>query len=264
MFVVKRNQVIITALVVMVAVAGYLNYIDKNPAEPSEIVLNDEGDIITPVPDNGVADADEDKTNTVNNDTVTGETKGDIGVAVNSDDSKNADATKPAMANDTQQNLDNSNNTAALNGENDKNTEVANNVEVSNSSTEPGAAVFVNTSSDSSYFVQAKLDREQARSKQKDILTEMINNSNVEQAQKAECANVMLEIQQRIEKETAAESMIEAKGFSEVYVRIDDDTVDVVVNKEALSEAEIAQIEDIVKRKTGVSADKIRISPIKK
>ena len=58
--------------------------------------------------------------------------------------------------------------------------------------------------------------------------------------------------------------MIEAKGFNEVYVRIDDDTVDVVVNKESLSEAEIAQIEDIVKRKTGVSADKIRISPIKK
>ena len=33
----------------------------------------------------------------------------------------------------------------------------------------------------------------------------------------------------RIEKENAAEDMLKAKGFSEVYVRIDDDTVDVVV-----------------------------------
>ena len=58
--------------------------------------------------------------------------------------------------------------------------------------------------------------------------------------------------------------MIEAKGFNEVYVRIDDDTVDVVVDKAELTDAEIAQIEDIVKRKTGVSADKIRITPLKK
>ena len=129
---------------------------------------------------------------------------------------------------------------------------------------EPGTAVFVNTSSDSSYFVQAKLDREQSRAKQKDILTEMINNNNVEQNKKSECANAMIEIQQRIEKETAAESMIEAKGFKEVYVRIDDDTVDVVVDKAELTDAEVAQIEDIVKRKTGVSADKIRITPLKK
>ena len=47
-------------------------------------------------------------------------------------------------------------------------------------------------------------------------------------------------------------------------VRIDDETVDVVVDKEELTDAEVAQIEDIVKRKTGFEADKIRISPLKK
>ncbi len=221
MFIIKKNQVIITALVVMIAAAGYLNYIDSNPAEPSEVVLNDEGDIVGLVPDGDFIDTEvsKDKTEELND-----------------------------------------NKTAQI--EDDKTAE--NNEIVSADNDEPGAAVFVNTSNDSSYFVQAKLEREQSRAKQKDILTEMLNNSNVEQTQKAECADAMLKIQQRIEKETAAEAMIEAKGFNEVYVRIDDDTVDVVVNKESLSEAEIAQIEDIVKRKTGVSADKIRISPIKK
>ena len=58
--------------------------------------------------------------------------------------------------------------------------------------------------------------------------------------------------------------MIESKGFKEAYVRIDDETVDVVVDKEELTDAEVAQIEDIVKRKTGFEADKIRISPLKK
>lgn len=92
----------------------------------------------------------------------------------------------------------------------------------------------------------------------------MINNKNLNDSKRSECADQKIEIQKRIEKETAAESMIESKGFSEVYVRIDDETVDVVVNKEALSQAEIAQIEDIVKRKTGMSASKIRISTMKK
>lgn len=232
MFVVKKNQVIITALVVMVAVAGYLNYIDSNPAAPSEVVLNDEGDISGLVPDDELfpVSAEEMAANDP-----------EVNIASDYDDK------------DTEVVADNNAQTPSDNTE----AEAAD-------SDEPGAAVFVNTSSDSSYFVQAKLDREQSRSKQKEILTNMINNSNVDQTKKSECADAMLEIQQRIEKETAAEAMIEAKGFKEVYVRIDDDTVDVVVNKETLSEAEIAQIEDIVKRKTGVTADKIRISPIKK
>ena len=125
-----------------------------------------------------------------------------------------------------------------------------------------GAAIYVSSMPDT-YFVQAKLDREQARASQKDILTEMINNENIDEAKKQECADNLLEIQQRIEKETAAEAMIESKGFSEVYVRIDDDTVDVVVNKSELSDSELAQIMDIVTRKTGMKESQVRISPLK-
>lgn len=204
MFVIKKNQVIITALVVMIGAAGYLNYLD-NTTEPTEVVIND-GGIDAMVPD------------------------GDY------------------LAEDVHTNKD----TAQANANVKENEDDA------------GEAVFVNNSSDTSYFVQAKLEREQARAKQKDILTGMINNENVQQEKKSEAADEMLKIQQRIEKETASEAMIEAKGFKEVYVRIDDDTVDVIVNKEELNETEIAQIEDIVKRKTGVKVDKIRISPIKK
>ena len=126
-----------------------------------------------------------------------------------------------------------------------------------------GAAVFASadTSDDASrYFAEAKLDREQSRAKQKEILTEMLNNSNVSESQKNVCSDSMLELQERIEKETAAEAMIEAKGFSQAYVRMDDDTVDVVVDKDTLTDAEVAQIQDIVKRKTGYTAEQIRIS----
>lgn len=211
MFAIKRNQIVVTALAVMIAVAGYLNFtesnsgevknVDLNEATSYEALLNDDGSIAT------IADDGDDSD----------------GMEYALGDTADGDST---VYDDT------------------------------------GAAIYVSTTPDT-YFVQAKLDREQSRASQKQMLTEMINNENLDQAKKQECADNLLEIQQRIEKETAAEAMIESKGFSEVYVRIDDNTVDVVVNKSELSEAELAQIMDIVTRKTGMKESQVRISPLK-
>lgn len=212
MFAVKRNQIVVTALAVMIAVAGYLNFteskssgnienVDLNDPTSYQALLNDDGSIET------VAD--------------------------------DADGLELAL------------------GETAEQTE-----ETQQVYDDTGAAIYVSSTPDT-YFVQAKLDREQARASQKDMLTEMINNENIDEAKKQECADNLLEIQQRIEKETAAEAMIESKGFSEVYVRIDDDTVDVVVNKSELSDSELAQIMDIVTRKTGMKESQVRISPLK-
>ncbi len=226
MFRIKRNQIIITALVVMIVVAGYLNYMDASAPTARtgapELALTEDGEIKALVLDG-----------------TTGET-----VEIYSADS------------------DKLNWEIAISDENDYSADYAS--EDDSDFSDAGVAVFVNSTSDSSYFVQAKLDREQSRSKQKDVLLGLINNENVASEQKAECANQMLTIQERIEKETMAEAMIEAKGFAEAFVRIDNDTVDVVVSKSVLSDAEIAQIEDIVKRKTGMPAEAIRIVPLKK
>lgn len=221
---IKKNHVIITALVLMIGAAGYLNYVDSAPGDVSEVMLTDEGDMAA-VPDE-VAVSDE-------NPEILGEA---------------------VLESTTASEKESSDKTAE---EEDTDTEEA-------ASPDAGTAVFVNSSNDSSYFVQAKLDREQSRTKQRDMLNDMLNNENIDSDKKNEVTTAMLQIQQRIEKETAAEAMIEAKGFDEVYVRIDDDTVDVVVDKAELTDAEVAQIEDIVKRKTGVEADKIRITPLKK
>ena len=53
-----------------------------------------------------------------------------------------------------------------------------------------------------------------------------------------------------------------AKGFEDAIVSIDGDSVDVVINTTELTEAQRAQIEDIVIRKTGVSPDAIIISTV--
>ena len=114
-----------------------------------------------------------------------------------------------------------------------------------------------------SYFAEEKLLREQSRAQQVEQLTEYVANENLDQDAKSKAAANLIEIQERIEKENSAEALLKAKGFSEVYVRIDEDTVDVVVNKAELTDSEIAQIEEIVNRKTGYSVGKINITPLK-
>ena len=64
------------------------------------------------------------------------------------------------------------------------------------------------------------------------------------------------------EKEAAAEVLLQAKGFQEAVVSINGDAVDVVINAAELSDAQRAQIEDIVKRKTDIAAENIVISTI--
>ena len=126
-----------------------------------------------------------------------------------------------------------------------------------------GEAVFVSATEAPSFFVQARLEREQSRARQTDILMNMISEQTVEMEQRAIITDAMLEIQRRIERETATESMLEARGFNEVYVRIADNYVDIVVAREALSDSELAQIEDAVRRNTGKSVSQIRVNPMR-
>ena len=126
-----------------------------------------------------------------------------------------------------------------------------------------GDAVFVNTSSDSSFFIQAKLNREQARGGQMASLTDMINNNQIAQEQRAEKASQMADLLSRIEREAATEALIESKGFAEVYVRISDHAVDIVVDRAQLTDQEVAQIVDVALRKTGMALDQIFISPLR-
>jgi len=130
--------------------------------------------------------------------------------------------------------------------------------------TEAGEAIFVDGRADASFFVQSRLVREQTRSNERSILNDIINNNNVEADQRAEAASAMLEIQDRIGRETSAEAVIKAKGFSEVYVRISDNSVDVIVNKPDLTDQDLAQIMDVIKRKTGMNETQIHISPMRR
>ena len=123
----------------------------------------------------------------------------------------------------------------------------------------PGEAVLAN-SSNVGFAAQAKLDKEQLRAKNKETLLEVINNTNITEEQKQTAIDNMIAMTDIAEKETSAEMLLEAKGFTDVVVSVTENGADVIVNAAEVSDAQRAQIEDIVKRKTDVPAENIVIT----
>ncbi len=200
----RRNQVIIAALAVMIAVAGYLNYSgrifggEKDAAEANSELANME---LLDISEEDLA-----------------ETDGEIA----SNDSEETDGTVEGT---------------------------------------PGEAVL--TSGDASAVVaEAKVTREQVRAKNKESLMEIIDNQNLSDDQKQEAVNQLLALTDLAEKEAAAETLLASKGFDQAVVSLTQEGADIVVSAAELSDANRAQIEDIVTRKTGIAAENIVITPI--
>ena len=204
---VHKNQIVITTLAVLIAVAGYVTY-DKKGADikDAETVAN---------MNQGAVSDQADK------DYETGE---DLDITSSKEDL--ADASTEDVEN-------------------------------------PGETVLTSvTSGDSDYAAKVKLNREQVRSKNKETLQAIIDNDSLDESKKKDAVNEMITLTDIAEKESNAEMMLEAKGFTDVVVSMNDDGCDVVLNMGEATDAKRAQVEDIVQRKTGVSADKIVITPI--
>lgn len=113
-----------------------------------------------------------------------------------------------------------------------------------------GEAVLTSSPSASSFSASAKLNREQVRSKNEDTLLKIINNAEISEDMKAEAIASMNQMTDRAEKELDAELLLDAKGFKDSVVSINDDSVDVIVGAASITDEQRAQIEDIVTRKT--------------
>ena len=233
----KKNQIMITALAIMIAIAGYLNFAGSRISEEEIMETGADSAVTTKedapdTEDTQVASlfeiSDEDMEAAENYDIAS------LDSDVVSEEPDYLDETmQESMAENT--------------GD-----------ELSDQSV-PGEAVFTSSSSLDS-LSGAKLLKEQVRARNKETFLEIINNVNISDEQKQEAIDGMIAITDAAEKETAAEILLQAKGFDDAVVSIADGMVDVVINTSDLTEAQRAQIEDIVVRKTGIGAENIVIS----
>lgn len=141
----------------------------------------------------------------------------------------------------------------------EENTEIASNEEELN----PGETVLTgNIINVKDYAAAVKLNREQIRAQNKEALMNIVNNEALSEEAKKDAVNKLVEMTDLAEKEANAEMLLEAKGFSNVVVSINEKSCDVVLDMGEITDAKRAQVEDIVKRKTGITADKIVITPL--
>lgn len=233
----KKNQIMITALAIMIAIAGYLNFAGSRISE-EEIMETGADSAVTAKEDA----PDTEDTQVASLFEISDE---DMEAAENYDiASLDSDVVseEPDYLDETMQ---------------ESMTENTGD-ELSDQSV-PGEAVFTSSASLDS-LSGAKLLKEQVRARNKETLLEIINNVNISDEQKQEAIDGMIAITDAAEKETAAEILLQAKGFDDAVVSIADGMVDVVINTSDLTEAQRAQIEDIVVRKTGIGAENIVIS----
>lgn len=231
---VKKNQVMITALALMIAVAGYLNFAG-NRITQEEIVTTGSDTVET--------------AKVTGDDSQYEDIQSMDSELVLEEDNYLEQSMDDILAEDITVNEEN----ADLEAGSDSVEEITGDV--------PGEAVFTSVAGMDS-LSGAKLLKEQTRAKSRETFLEIINNTNIAEEQKQEAIDGMIELTDVAEKETAAEILLEAKGFEDVVVSITDDMVDVVVNTTELTEAQRAQIEDIVVRKTGMNPEAIVISTL--
>lgn len=274
----KRNQIMITALALMIVIAGYLNFTGKEISDEVAVTNSAQfeevgtGNAMSDLTDASATEMDE----TAGIYDISDEdlsTYEEIGSLDSDPTNEGVDFLDEIQSGEQAAGLEQISDeilyvTDSAVGESadlgETNTAAIEDSETAKSSMVddvPGEAVFTSATGVSS-LESANLLKEQTRAKNKETLLEIINSTTVSEESKQVAVNSMIELTDLAEKECATEILLEAKGFADVVVSISGESVDVMVGMSELSDAQRAQIEDIVARKTGVKPENIIISPI--
>lgn len=286
--VLKKNRLMITVLALLVAAAGYLNYNGaslhkagsentKQTADLSAVTEDidsldfDITDTTALLAENQTAEdtknsqtlssVTEDTTENVTGETVvstlpvesvTEETKSEPQGQVQTTDQNKTNSAKTSGNTKHTQKNDNTK---------ENSTEKTDATSQETTSGVPGETVLTSTAA--AYVTQARLEREQVRSKNREVLQGIIDNKQLSKQEIQDAVESMAVLTDYAEKEAAAETLLEAQGFANTVVSMTGDSVDVVVDAESLNETDRARIEDAVRRKTGVNIDEIVITPVR-
>jgi stage III sporulation protein AH len=283
----KKNQIIIAALAIMIIIAGYLNFSRRNLEDKTAEVGSNETvdyDTYAETSEDDITDGDTVSLNE-DEDAVGVDLLEKTGIDPSADSEEDADATaskETAAADegkkDKKETADNSDEDAAseevakldvtdtgevVAGEEKTADAKDKTADSSDEESAPGEAILVSTTIASNYFANAKLEREQKRSISKETLKELVNNDKLSEAEKADAIAELLALTAKGEMENATETLLEAKGFSDAIVIMSEEgNIDVIINAPTVTEQEVAQVEDIVKRQTGADSKDIVISPV--
>jgi len=110
------------------------------------------------------------------------------------------------------------------------------------------------------YFTNSKLERNNMYSESLETYQEIYNNSNSTAESKQDAISKINTINNTKNSIMIAENLIKAKGFEDVIIFVNEQSISVIIKAEELKQEEVAQIQNIISRELNVEAEKIHIS----
>lgn len=136
--------------------------------------------------------------------------------------------------------------------------------EIQNSATNSNIvsnALETSSSNDlNSYFANLKLNRDNIYSQKLDAYQQIIDSTAISSEQKAIAIQEIEKITETQNSISVAEELIKLKGFDNVVIYVNDNSVTVIVRTANLTSDQVAQIQNIVMKQLSVEASSISIS----
>jgi len=226
MKILKRNQIIISVLALMLITVGYVSFTSnmQNVAETGALMDSEKMA--------GIGDA-----KLVNsNDTVNSDVNTNI-----EDDKETAES-----------GIDNQNELSESSASSTSTKE--------ESSTNNSAKTTTAVDYQADYFVSSRLERDKMYSQMLETYQGLLESSTISSEQKNISTQEITNINSKKNSIMIAENLIKNLGFQDVVIFVNDTSTSVIVKAEKLEEADIAKIQNIVCREIGVDAESIHIS----
>lgn len=259
-----KDVALVVSAFVLIGI-GYVNFSNNN--RPKETVdkyaksTNNIGDVEL-VSSNAVivenSESNENVINTNNNNEENNIEKEGNNITDNNSDESIASAN---IDNKNQSVENNSNNSNNVNEENL--AKIVNNDEVDKVAQEKEQetnATSNNVSDSKSYFIELKMERNDMYSKSLETYQKIVDSSTISSEQKSIAVQEIEKINKTKNSIEVAEELIKLKGFEDVVIYSNADTVSVIVRVATLSNTQVAQIQNIVSRELGVQVSNINIS----
>ena len=158
---------------------------------------------------------------------------------------------------------DNTVNNSNTQASNSNSTEIENTVEETNSETETTSTSESSNNTSTStteYFTELKLDRDNIYSQKLEAYQQIVDSTAISSEQKAIAIQEIEKITDEQNSISVAEELIKLKGFENVVIYVNNNSVTVIVRSANLSSDQVAQIQNIVTRQLDVSVSNISIS----
>ena len=216
----KKNQVIIYVIAVMLMAAGYLNYTTNQENNSVATSMQMESNDDTQLADIG------DATLVSSNDVI--------------EETKETD-TENTTGSETQEN-DTTANTAT------------------NNTTNTDAIQVNSSTSKDNYFAKSKLERDTMYSQMIETYEKVLNSSNSLETQKQTATQEITKINGIKNSIMICENLIKTKGFENSVIFVNGNSISIVIGAEEIKQEEVAQIQNIIAREMNAEIENIHIS----